>query len=94
MYVYVLSVWIHIQYIYNTFHSLIFYTYTIYDYQDGRTPLHYACSCGHREIARILLDKGANLEATADVSISLLFRGGDHQIHMMTHKCIPYLFIC
>lgn len=37
--------------------------------QDGRTPLHYACSCGHRDITRILLDKGANLEATADVSI-------------------------
>jgi ankyrin repeat protein len=38
---------------------------------DGRTPLHYACSCGHKEIARILLDKGAKMEATADVCASV-----------------------
>lgn len=42
--------------------------FSLLQHQDGRTPLHYACSCGHRDIARILLDKGANLEATADVS--------------------------
>ena len=34
---------------------------------DGRTPLHYACGCGYTEIVRILLDRGADIEATADV---------------------------
>jgi ankyrin repeat protein len=42
-----------------------------FDEQDGRTPLHYACSCGHRDIARILLDKGANMEAVADVGTTV-----------------------
>ena len=25
---------------------------------DMRTPLHFACACGHKEICRILMDKG------------------------------------
>ena len=38
---------------------------------DGRTPLHYASCCGYTEIVRILLDRGADIEATADVSSTI-----------------------
>ena len=50
--------------------------------KDNRTPLHFACACGHKEIARILLDKGAQLEARADVREKLYFAVSTH-----THMC-------
>ena len=36
--------------------------------QDGNTPLHRAALNGHKEVAALLLDKGANLEALDKVS--------------------------
>lgn len=32
--------------------------------KEGRTPLHYACGFNHANIARMLLDEGAPIEAT------------------------------
>ena len=37
--------------------------------QDGWTPLHKAASNGHVEIAQMLMDKGANIEATDEVQL-------------------------
>lgn len=36
-------------------------------YQDGKTPLMYSCIHGHIEIVKILLNRGANIEATNEV---------------------------
>ena len=35
--------------------------------QDGRTPLLRAIGNGHVEIAQLLMEKGANIEATDEV---------------------------
>ena len=35
--------------------------------QDGQTPLHAAAIKGHVEIAQLLMEKGANVEATDKV---------------------------
>ena len=31
---------------------------------ESRTPLHFACGFAHDEIARLLIESGANVEAT------------------------------
>ncbi len=36
--------------------------------QVGNTPLHQAARYGHKEVAALLLDRGANLEAVNKVS--------------------------
>ena len=38
--------------------------------QDGATPLHSACFNGHKEVAQLLLDRGANIDRAENVSIS------------------------
>ena len=40
--------------------------------QDGRTALSRACEEGYVEIAKALLDKGAVIDRTDEVSLSLL----------------------
>jgi ankyrin repeat protein len=35
--------------------------------QGGKTPLHHAAIHGHMEVVRLLLERGANLEAKGDV---------------------------
>ena len=37
--------------------------------QDGRTPLYKAAINGHVEIAQMLMEKGANIEATTKVQL-------------------------
>ena len=39
-----------------------------YWYQNGLTALHGAAQGGHLEVVRLLLYRGANIEATYDVS--------------------------
>jgi len=39
----------------------------------GYTPLHYACCFGRTNIARILISKGANIEAECDAGITPLY---------------------
>ena len=38
----------------------------------GVTPLHYAAGYGHKEIAELLIDKGADVDAKADNGITPL----------------------
>ncbi len=38
----------------------------------GYTPLYIASDKGHKEIVHELLEKGANIEATTDVSIDMI----------------------
>ena len=38
----------------------------------GVTPLHYAAGNGHKEIAELLIDKGADVDAKADNDITPL----------------------
>lgn len=45
-------------------------TYTSPDYK-GNTALHYACSLGHVELVRWLVDHGANLEARTEKGASI-----------------------
>ncbi len=40
--------------------------------EDGWTPLHIASEKGHIEIVYELLEKGANIEATDNVSIDMI----------------------
>ena len=35
--------------------------------QDGRTPLHFAAQNGSVEVSQLLVDKGADIKATAKV---------------------------
>ena len=37
-------------------------------YQDGRTALHNAAMYGHIDVARLLLDRGANVNIKDNVS--------------------------
>ena len=36
--------------------------------QDGKTPLHNAAECGHTEVVKVLVEAGATVEATDEVS--------------------------
>ena len=36
--------------------------------QTGRTPLSWACKNGHRDVAQLLINKGANIDVTDEVS--------------------------
>ena len=40
-----------------------------YILQDGRTPLHLAFETGHTDIATMLIDRGADVNATQMVSL-------------------------
>ena len=37
-------------------------------YQGGMTALHWAASCGHIKVVKLLLDRHANIEAVTEVS--------------------------
>ena len=39
--------------------------------QDGRTPLHYAALNGHKDVAALLLERGADKEAKNNVSVPM-----------------------
>ena len=36
--------------------------------QTGRTPLSWACYCGLSDVAKLLINKGANMDVTDEVS--------------------------
>jgi ankyrin repeat protein len=61
--------------------SSLFSSYFLYfkKCQYRLTPLHLAAMKSHEEICRILLEKGANIEAKTDVriniTIAILYRG-------------------
>ena len=60
-------------------------SYFSVEYQDGSTPLHIASDSGHIDVARLLLEKGANIEAKETVSVSIIY------IYTMYHKYIVLL---
>ena len=41
--------------------------------QEGATALHYALREGYSDIAKLLLDKGADISATTNVSNIILY---------------------
>lgn len=41
---------------------------TIFDAQDGYTPLHLSCISGHRSTAKTLFESGASLDKRTRVS--------------------------
>lgn len=41
------------------------------DFQDNRTPLHWACSAGHSDIVQFLLDLGVDVNLQDDVMLSI-----------------------
>ena len=47
--------------------SQVVYLTSFVHAQDGWTPLHEAASNGHVKIAQLLMEKGANIEATDKV---------------------------
>ena len=53
------------------------------DFGDGFTALHYACYQGHENIAEILLDAGAKVNATSNLGLTPLFyaaQRGHHEL--------------
>jgi ankyrin repeat protein len=42
--------------------------------QLGHTPLHIACLQGHMECVSLLIDNGATIDATDDVSVRVLVK--------------------
>ena len=37
--------------------------------QDGYTPLHFACKFGHKDVALMLIERGANVTAKNKVRV-------------------------
>ena len=58
-------------------HSIIFYCTNynylfVFQYQYGWTPLHRAASYNKVEVARVLVEAGANIDVTDEVMICFL----------------------
>ena len=49
----------------------------------GQAPLHYAVSCGHLEVARLLLDKGADATIKDEDDCAPLDLADDEQMRRM-----------
>ena len=47
--------------------NFLFFSYSFF-FQDGRTPLYVACWKGHVDIAKLLLEKKANVDLPKKVS--------------------------
>ena len=62
--------------------------FSLFPVQVKRTPLHNAASAGHHEICKLLLEKGAHVDASDDVSATFSW-----EKHVMSLQVMSSFFL-
>ena len=60
------------------------FSYFLYT-QDGRTPLSWACACGHSDVAQLLINKGASFDVGDIVSYYFYINNFDSVSHFVIY---------